>query len=264
MSRRIRLMLLLTVVGVAGALLLAPAQAQVRPGGGVGGRPGGAIGGQPPAGIGGQPGIGGGVGGQRPGNIGGIAGQPGIGGQPPNIGGINGQPGNIAGQPGFQGNGIAGQPGNIGGINGQPGFQVNGIGGGNPPQMPQMGPPQYEWVCSGCGAVVAQGQFKPNLASCPKCGVRFHDGPGGIDFNQGAAFNPPAAGAGQDAQNKANQDAAFRAGYTVGRWIVPVVLGVGALLVVVAVVIVIVVAIARSGQTRPVWGRTRRRVYHDD
>jgi hypothetical protein len=131
--------------------------------------------------------------------------------------------------------------------------------------MPQFGPPQYEWICSGCGKVVAQGQFKPNLASCPNCGVRFRDGPGGIDFNQGAVFNPPAGDApDRDAQNKANRDAAYRAGYTVGKWLVPVVLGVGLLLVLVAVGIVVVVAIARSGQTKPAPRRTRSRVYHDD
>jgi hypothetical protein len=242
MSRRIRLMLLLTVVGVAGALLLAPAQAQVRPGGGVGGRPGG-IAGQPPGGIGG-----------------GINGQP-------NIGGINGQPGNIAGQPGFQGNGFGGAI-------------------GNPPQMPKIGPPQYEWVCSGCGAVVGRGPFKPALSSCPNCRAKFRNGPGaGVDFNQGALFNPPAGdvpdnppgdgwmppgqkvpdNAGQNfpANNNNAADAAARSAVR-RMFLVVGVIALGGMLVIVAVIVGIVVLVSRSGSTASAPRQSSRtRVYHD-
>lgn len=67
-------------------------------------------------------------------------------------------------------------PGGIGGP---------GIGG------PGIGDPGVsEWRCSRCNALLGIGHVKPALNSCPQCGARFIDGPGG--FAPIAPVTPPA------------------------------------------------------------------------
>ena len=57
-----------------------------------------------------------------------------------------------------------------GGIGGMPGIPGGGIGG-----MPGMGQPEHIFTCSGCGKEVGRSNtpFKPEIANCPHCGVRF-------------------------------------------------------------------------------------------
>jgi hypothetical protein len=150
---------LLTMAICALTLCVSMSRAQVRPGGGVGGRPGGGIGGVPPGGVGG------GIGGVPKGGIGGVP--------PGGIGGI--PPGGIGGVP----------PGGIGGI--PPG----GIGG--------MGRNEVVWECSRCKHVLSRGPVEPvHINICPGCGARL-SGAGGIGFNQfdapqnnpGGDFNRP-------------------------------------------------------------------------
>jgi hypothetical protein len=75
----------------------------------------------------------------------------------------------------------------------KPPFGPNGPGGFNPPQgsKPPFGPNApsgpnkpggskivYDWRCSNCRAIVATttSPFRPGVASCPQCGVRFVNG----------------------------------------------------------------------------------------
>lgn len=165
----------IAIIGIAVVLITAFTVADVRsqpgrPGpGGISGRPPGGIGGGPPGGITGRP----------PGGI--TGGQPGgITGRPP--GGIGGMPGGIGGgNPG----GIGGMPGGATGMPRPPGFTPP-----NFPQPPNFGQPRWEtvWQCGKCRSELARGETKPNLSSCPRCGVRFSDGGGGGGFG---FFNPP-------------------------------------------------------------------------
>jgi predicted nucleic acid-binding Zn-ribbon protein len=94
----------------------------------------------------------------------------------------NSQPPGFPRPPGFPGApNIPGPPNGIGG---------GGIGGmpGRPPGMPQMpgpgipempGIPTQEWRCDKCNHLVGTGPFKPHVANCPNCGVRFNNTPEG-------------------------------------------------------------------------------------
>lgn len=107
--------------------------------------------------------------------------------------GLPGRP-NMPGPPG----GITGVPGAPGGVTGIPGGPPSGITGigGMPGRPPNFGP-QFEtvWTCSKCNAELGRGNVKPNYSSCPKCGARFIDGPGGFGIfgpgNGGGGGPPP-------------------------------------------------------------------------
>lgn len=104
-------------------------------------------------------------------------------------------PGGITGIHGTGITGISGIHGGItgisGGITGIHGTGISGIGG-----APGMGfgpsASRDEWRCSGCNHLVGTGPFKPLVASCPKCNVRFTNGlsPGG--FGTPGPSAPPA------------------------------------------------------------------------
>jgi hypothetical protein len=79
--------------------------------------------------------------------------------------------------------GIPRPPGGIGGMPG--GGGIGGMPGGHGP----IGPPQHEWRCSHCNALLGTGPIKPRLSSCPQCGAKFANGIGGPGL-----LNPPQPG----------------------------------------------------------------------
>ncbi len=60
------------------------------------------------------------------------------------------------------------------------GFGGGGFGGGF----------EERWYCSGCGATLGYGPFKPSLSTCPSCGAKFRNG--GFDMTSPVG---PGAGA---------------------------------------------------------------------
>jgi hypothetical protein len=99
-------------------------------------------------------------------------------------------PGMIGGPNPINGGGVIGGPNPIngGGVVGGP--NING-GMPQPPRIPP--PPVFEtvWTCSKCNAELGRGGAQPNLASCPRCGVRFING---MPSRQEVPVNNPPPG----------------------------------------------------------------------
>jgi hypothetical protein len=67
------------------------------------------------------------------------------------------------------------RPGPIGPAKPNQGGKQGIVGTGRPVTPGQRGAPQFEtvWRCSNCNEELGNGPDKPNLATCPKCGVSF-------------------------------------------------------------------------------------------
>jgi hypothetical protein len=70
-----------------------------------------------------------------------------------------------------------------------PGGMPGGKGFG--PKNPLGGGPTFEWRCSKCNALIGTGS-KPNVASCPNCGVNFINGGKGLLPPPNGGGMPPA------------------------------------------------------------------------